>query len=71
MSFTGGVHLRRGAGDPDGVTDHVVDGDLEATIPFLGRRIEELVARQITEIVRLEEQVGTEWLEQQRPGPGE
>ena len=70
VTFTGGVHLRRGATDPEGVTDHVVDGDLEASIPFLGRRIEELVAVQISEIVRLEEQVGTEWLREQRPGPG-
>ncbi len=60
VSFTGGVHLRVG-GTP-GTTDHVVDGDLEANIPFLGRRVEEAVAPRITEIVRVEEQVAKEWL---------
>lgn len=60
VSFTGGVHLRVGA--TPGTTDHVVDGDLEANIPFLGRRIEEAVAPRITEIVRVEEQVAKEWL---------
>ena len=60
VSFTGGVHLRVGAGP--GTTDHVVDGDLEANVPFLGRRIEEAVAPRISEIVRVEEQVAQEWL---------
>ncbi|WP_151524302.1 DUF2505 domain-containing protein [Serinicoccus kebangsaanensis] len=62
VSFTGGVHLRRGA-EP-GVTDHLVDGDLEARIPFLSRRIEELVGGQLREIVQLEEGIAQEWLAQ-------
>lgn len=60
VSFTGGVHLRRSG--TDGVTEHVVDGDLEANVPFLGRRLEELAAGRITDVVRLEQQVGAEWL---------
>lgn len=60
VSFTGGVHLRRG---PDGAsTLHVVDGDLEANVPLLGRRIEAAVAPQISSIVQIEEQVAREWL---------
>lgn len=60
ISFTGGVHLRRGA--EAGVTDHVVDGDLEARVPLLGRRLEAMVAEQVHEIVQLEEVVAREWL---------
>jgi hypothetical protein len=60
VSFTGGVHLRR-TPDP-GVTSHVVDGELEASIPFLGRRIEQMVGAQIHQVVQLEEQVAREWL---------
>ncbi len=60
VSFTGGVHLR--VGSEPGTTDHIVDGDLEANIPFLGRRIEEAVAPRISAIVRVEEQVAKEWL---------
>ncbi|MGC5583314.1 DUF2505 domain-containing protein [Ornithinimicrobium sp. W1679] len=60
VHFIGGVHLRRG--EAEGTTDHVVDGDLEANVPFLGRRIEAAVAPQISDVVRLEEQVAREWL---------
>lgn len=60
VSFTGGVHLRRGSAE--GTTEHVVDGDLEANVPFLGHRIEQAVAPRISEIVALEEQAATEWL---------
>ena len=63
VRFLGGVHLR--PGEPDGgspTTLHVVDGDLEANIPLLGRRIEAAVAPEITGIVQLEEQVAREWL---------
>ncbi len=60
VQFIGGVHLRRGAAE--GTTDHVVDGDLEANVPFLGRRIEAAVAPQISDVVRLEEQIAREWL---------
>lgn len=61
VTFVGGVHLRRG--DDPGTTIHGVDGDLEANIPLLGRKIEEAVAPHITRIIRLEEQIGREWLE--------
>ena len=61
VRFIGGVHLRRDATDP-ATTQHVVDGDLEANIPRLGRRIEAAVAPQISEIVQVEEQVAREWL---------
>jgi hypothetical protein len=60
ISYTGGVHLRVGA-EP-GTTDHVVEGDLEANIPFLGRRVEEAVAPRIHEIIQVEKQVAQEWL---------
>lgn len=60
VSFTGGVHLRRGS--EAGTTEHVVDGDLEAQVPFFGKKIEDLVADQMRQIVRLEEQVAREWL---------
>lgn len=60
VSFTGGIHLRRGA--EAGTSEHVVDGDLEARLPFFGAKIEELVAGQIRTIVRLEEQVSQDWL---------
>lgn len=60
VSFTGGVHLRRG--QHPGITAHVVDGDLEARIPLLGRRIEELVAGQIGTMVQVEQQVAEDWL---------
>ncbi|WP_134772697.1 DUF2505 domain-containing protein [Ornithinimicrobium flavum] len=65
VSFTGGIHLRRG--QEPGTTLHVVDGDLEAKVPFFGKRIEEMVAAQMHRIVALEEQVAREWL--QTPGP--
>lgn len=60
VSFTGGVHLRRG--QEPGTTDHIVDGDLEASIPFLGKKIEAMVGQQIGSMVRQEEEVATEWL---------
>lgn len=60
VSFTGGVHLRRGRAP--GSTEHVVDGDLEANIPFLGKKIEAMVAHQIQDMVRLEAQVAEDWL---------
>lgn len=66
VTFTGGVHLRRG--QAPGVTDHVVDGDLEASIPFFGKKIEAMVADQIRGIVHLEEQVARDWL-RERPAP--
>lgn len=65
VSFTGGVHLRSGTTGEGGAatTDHVVDGDLEAKLPFFGNKIEELVAGQLRQIVQLEEQVAREWLD--------
>lgn len=60
VSFTGGVHLRRGAAP--GTSEHVVDGDLEAKVPFFGKKIEQLVATQMRQIVRLEQQVARDWL---------
>lgn len=60
VHFLGGVHLRRGPGP--GTTEQVVDGDLEANVPFLGKKIEAAVAPQISEVVRLEEQVARQWL---------
>ena len=38
VTFTGGMHLRRGAGP--GTTEQVLDGELQAAIPLLGRKIE-------------------------------
>lgn len=60
VSFTGGVHLRRGEGP--GRTEHTVDGDLEARIPLLGRRIESMVSEQIATMVQVERQVAEQWL---------
>ncbi|WP_298885717.1 DUF2505 domain-containing protein [uncultured Serinicoccus sp.] len=60
ITFTGGIHLRRGS-EPQ-VTDHVVDGDLEARVPLFGRRVEAMVAERMREIVQLEERVAREWL---------
>lgn len=60
VSFTGGVHLR--VGSAPGTTDHVVEGDLEANVPFLGRRIEQAVAPHVSEVVRLEGRIAREWL---------
>ncbi|MFX0539221.1 DUF2505 domain-containing protein [Ornithinimicrobium sp. Y1847] len=60
VRFMGGIHLRRGA--TEGTTEQVVDGDLEANIPFIGKRIEAAVAPQVAEIVQLEAQVAREWL---------
>jgi hypothetical protein len=60
VRFLGGIHLRRG--EQEGTTDQVVDGDLEANIPFLGKRIEAAVAPQIHQVVQLEKQVAREWL---------
>lgn len=60
VSFTGGVHLRVGAAP--GTTEHVVEGDLEANVPFLGRRIEEAVAPRISEVVQVEGDLAREWL---------
>lgn len=61
VSFTGGMHLRR-TPEPE-VTSHVVEGELHASIPFLGRRIEEMVGAQLRGFVQLEQQVAQEWLE--------
>lgn len=60
VSFTGGVHLRRG--EAAGRTEHTVDGDLEARIPLLGRKVEAMVSERIGEMVRVEQQVAQEWL---------
>lgn len=60
VSFTGGVHLRRGA--TEGTTEQVVDGDLEANVPFLRQRIEQAVAPRVKDVVRVEEQAAREWL---------
>jgi hypothetical protein len=60
ISFTGGVHLR--TSPEGGSTLHVVDGDLEANVPFLGKKIEATVAPQISGAVQVEEAVGREWL---------
>lgn len=68
VSFTGGVHLRRGS--EAGTTRHVVDGDLEATVPFFGKKIEEMVAGQMHRIIELEEQVAREWLTGGTPPAG-
>lgn len=62
VSFTGGVHLRRGEGGAPGRTEHTVDGDLEARIPLLGKKVEALVSERIGEMVRVEQQVAEEWL---------
>lgn len=60
VTFTGGVHLRRGSAP--GTTSHVVDGDLEAAIPFLGKRVEAMVADQIGTMVQVEQEVSRAWL---------
>jgi hypothetical protein len=60
ISFTGGVHLR--VGSAPGTTDHIVDGDLEAKVPFMGHRIESAIAPHVSRIVRVEEQIAKEWL---------
>ena len=57
------MYLRRG--ETPGQTEHTVDGDLEARIPLLGRRIEAMVSEQIGTVVRVEEQVAQEWLAEQ------
>lgn len=60
VRFLGGVHLRRGS--VEGTTEQIVDGDLEANVPFVGRRIEAAVAPHIEEVVQLEKRVAQEWL---------
>ena len=60
ISFTGGVHLR--VGSRPGTTDHVVDGDLEAKVPFMKQRIESAIAPHVSKIVQVEEQIAKEWL---------
>ncbi|WP_192498713.1 DUF2505 domain-containing protein [Ornithinimicrobium pratense] len=65
VSFTGGMHLRRG-GAP-GQTEHTVDGDLDARIPLLGRRIEAMVSEQVGRMIQEERQLAEEWL---RDHPG-
>ena len=60
VHFLGGMHLRRG--EREDTTEHVIDGDLEANIPLVGRRIEAAVAPQIREISVVEQQIAREWL---------
>lgn len=60
VSFTGGMHLRRGPAP--GQTEHIVDGDLEARIPLLGKRVETMVSERIGQMVQVERQVAEEWL---------
>lgn len=58
VSLNGSVTL-----EPSGEgTRHVVEGDLEAHLPFVGGRIEQAVAPVISSAVRLEREVGQEWL---------
>ena len=62
VHFLGGIYLRRSAGSAGQHTDHVVEGDLEANIPILGKKIEAAIAPQIRETVRREQQIAQEWL---------
>lgn len=67
VSFTGGIHLRRGAGP--GTTDHVVDGDLEANLPFFGKKIEAHVGEQMRTMIQHEDQLGADWLREHPTTP--
>lgn len=60
VTFTGGMHLRRGAGP--GTTEQVLDGELQAAIPLLGRKVEQLVADQVRSASAVEEQLSAQWL---------
>jgi hypothetical protein len=60
VTFIGGMFLRRGS--REGTTEHVVEGDLEAKIPFFGKKVEQQVAARITGMVELEQQLAAEWL---------
>lgn len=60
VSMSGSVSLlARGAG-----TQHTVEGDLRANVPFLGSKIEAAVAPVLASALRLEARLSTEWFEQ-------
>lgn len=59
VHLTGGVHLRpSGSG-----TVQAVDGELKASVPLLGGRIEKAVAPVLVRAIRLEGKVVREWLD--------
>jgi hypothetical protein len=58
LRFTGTLHL---APTADGARA-TIEGELKATIPFLGARIEQAAAPAITAAVRAERRTAAEWL---------
>lgn len=46
----------------DGGSRHVVEGKLKASVPMIGRRIEEAAARPISRGLEIEGELGTAWL---------
>lgn len=62
ISLTGSVLLA-----PSGTgTQHIVEGELKANVPFVGSKIEQSVAPVIASGVRLEGRLSQEWFTQDR-----
>ncbi|QDO89217.1 DUF2505 domain-containing protein [Ornithinimicrobium ciconiae] len=62
VSLTGSVVLAPGGAG----TEHTVEGELKANVPFLGSKIEQAVAPVLGSGLRLEGRLSREWFEQDR-----
>lgn len=60
VSLSGSVFLTAGGTG----TEHTVEGELKANVPFLGSKIEAAVAPVLARALRLEAKLSPEWFEQ-------
>lgn len=60
VTLSGSVWLAPGGAG----TEHTVEGELRANVPFIGSKIEESVAPVLASALRLEATVGAQWLQE-------
>lgn len=60
VSMAGSVML---SATDDGGTEHTVEGELKANVPFVGGKVEAAIAPVLASALRLERTLGREWLE--------
>lgn len=59
VTLNGSVSLTPGGAG----TEHTVEGELKANVPFVGGKIEQAVAPVLASALRLEAKVGAQWLQ--------
>lgn len=70
-SITGSMWLRDlaapiGTGENSQVSEFVVEGTVRVNVPFLGSKLEDMVADQVQKLLASEEQYTSEWLSRNR-----